>query len=329
MATGIDIPSAWHKCAEKIVLNRRHKVLVVGESDSGKSTFCRFLAHSLAAAGETVGLIDADIGQKDIGPPACITMGMVGPNESFDRIRPIMFYFVGDVTPVRHFLPMVVGVSRLTASCPARFKVINTTGLVHGIGRTLKGFTIEALEPDVIVGIQRSMELEAILKGYRDREIVRIAPSEKAASKTPADRRRARESAWASYFAGSAELTVPMAKLVFQRSLIFNGRPVGGTDFLYCEESSEGVVAVTGRRVEAGSRTHIVRPGFEENLLCGVADRDGNVVGLGIVARIDFRNKKMRLLSPVPARAVRIIQFGDLYVSPDGRELGRRKPGEF
>ncbi len=329
MATGIDIPSGWQECAEKILSSNRHKVLVIGASDSGKSTFCRFLAHFLSTAGETVGIIDADIGQKDIGPPACITMGMVKPNESFDRILPMMFYFVGDVTPVRHFLPMVVGVSKLTASCPAKFKVINTTGLVHGIGRTLKGFTIEALEPDAIIGIQRTAELEPLLKGYRDREIMRIAPSGKAVSKTPADRRKAREAAWADYFSRAVEFAIPLSKLVFQRSLIFSGRPIKGTDFLYCEESSEGVVAVTGRRVEVESRTHVVRPGFEENLLCGVAGRDGNVLGAAIVARIDFRNKRMRLLSPVPAGAIRIIQFGDIYVSADGRELGRRNPGEF
>jgi polynucleotide 5'-kinase involved in rRNA processing len=118
-------------------------------------------------------------------------------------------------------------------------------------------------------------------------------------------------------------------KLVFRHSLLFNGRPVEGTGLLYCEKSAEGLVAVTGRRMQKEAHTRVVPAGFEENLLCAVGDRSGNVLGLAIIRRIDFAERRITFTTPVQSERITTVQFGDIYVSPEGEELGRRRPGEF
>ena len=65
--------------------------------------------------------------------------------------------------------------------------------------------------------------------------------------------------------------------------------------------------------------------GFEHNLLCGVADETGHRRGLGIIDRIDFSSRALSLTTAVVSQQARIIQFGDLYVKPDGRELRQIK----
>ena len=61
----------WRKLASQVV-KPQQIVLVIGATDAGKSTFCRFLADVALAKGCKVACVDADIGQSQIGPPTTI-----------------------------------------------------------------------------------------------------------------------------------------------------------------------------------------------------------------------------------------------------------------
>jgi len=325
----VDVPSPWERAAEEIIRFNLHRVLVLGASDSGKSTFCRFLYRYLVAKEKSAVMIDADIGQKDIGPPACITSGFPRETAATEISDAAGFFFVGGVSPFGRFLPIIVGVGRLTDLAGAVFKIIDTTGLVNGVGRILKGYKIEAVRPDVIVAIQRAAELELLLSAHRSCRILRIPASANAVVRTRDERTRAREAAFSAYFRSAVEVELGIDRLVFQRSRIFNGKPVKKSDFIYCEQSAEGLLAVTGKEIPVKRGLTIVKPGFEENLLCGVADRINTGLGLAIIGGIDLRKRTVRLVSPVKREAIEVLQMGDIYVSMDGRALGSRKPGDF
>jgi polynucleotide 5'-kinase involved in rRNA processing len=66
-----------------------------------------------------------------------------------------------------------------------------------------------------------------------------------------------------------------------------------------------------------------IKPGFERNLLCGVADQRNRGVGLALIESIDFNRRAIVLISPVSAGQVRVLQLGDLSIGRDGRELGQ------
>ena len=124
----------WRKLASWVV-KPQQIVLVIGATDAGKSTFCRFLADFALAKGFKVACVDADIGQSQIGPPTTIgvksfvprseTQSPSGEEPILDRgphpllgrggqnpvEKGIVFdgtadrlYFVGDVSPKGHFL---------------------------------------------------------------------------------------------------------------------------------------------------------------------------------------------------------------------------------
>lgn len=261
-----------------MIRHQWRKVLIIGHVDTGKSTICAFLSRQLLAAHFTVAIVDADIGQKDIGPPTTITMGYPTRTQALADLQPAALYFVGTVSPAKRLLPMVVGCKQLVDAARSDFVLINTTGFIHGAGRVLKHYKIEALQPDIIVALEHNAELHAITHAYRNYRIKRLRPSVQASSKTPQDRLRARQRAFAHYFNNAKELAIPCDKLIFQRS--------------------------------------IVQQRVEKHLLCGVADRDNRGLGLAIITGANVDQAYLTLFTPVPATDIHVLQGGDLYLPP-------------
>jgi polynucleotide 5'-hydroxyl-kinase GRC3/NOL9 len=65
-----DVPPDWAAAMERIAAGDVRRVLVLGPGDAGKSTFCRVLLRHAVRNGRGVALLDADPGQKLVGPPA-------------------------------------------------------------------------------------------------------------------------------------------------------------------------------------------------------------------------------------------------------------------
>lgn len=281
----IDIPAVWEWSASQIEAHRWRKVLVMGDVDRGKSTYCDFLSQHLLTAGFRVAVVDTDVGQKHIGPPATLTLGYPAPAQPLADVRPVAWYFIGAVNPVGHLLPMVVGTRQLVDTARGAFVLMNTTGFIRGVGRILKSYKIEAVQPDVIVAIAQGSELQPIIRAYRNYRILRLPPSPRAVVKTPEQRRQARERAFGNYFQPACEIALPYRKLILQRKF--------------------------------------ASPDSKRNLLCGLADRRNRGLGLAIVRAADASRGTFSLLTPVPAEKIHLLQYGDLYLSPDGHELGR------
>jgi polynucleotide 5'-hydroxyl-kinase GRC3/NOL9 len=322
----MDIPSSWDWSATQILHHAWRKILVIGAVDRGKSTYCHFLSQRLLAAGATVAVVDADVGQKDIGPPTVITLGYAQPDVALTQVQPAAWYFVGAVSPAGHLLPAVIGTRQLVDVARASHVIVNTTGFVHGLGRVLKGYKIDAVQPDVMVAIARGHELSALLTPYRHHRTLRITPSPHAMVKTPQQRQSNREKAFAAYFASARAVSLPWQQVRLQRSLLFTGTRVQHDAFVYAERTAEGLIAVAAPGAPYSPGVTILPAGFEQHLLCGLATQRNHGLGLAILQHIDFAAETLTLLTPVLAERIRIIQCGDLYVSPEGRELDRRVP---
>lgn len=324
----LDIPASWAWSAAQIQRQRWRKILVLGATDRGKSTYCHYLSQTLLATGERVAVVDADVGQKDIGPPATITLGYPKLGHALQQIQPSAWYFVGAVSIVGHLLPAVLGTCQTVDVADAARVIINTTGFVEGIGRVLKGYKIEALQPDVIVAIARGQELRSVLQPYRHWRTLRLTPSPRAVRKTPPQRQARRADLFADYFAASRHVTLPWQRLTLQRTLLFTGTRVTQKGALYAERTSEGLIAVGQPIQPLHDRMRVLPEGFERGLLCGVANRQHGV-GLAILNRIDFAAETLTLHTPVPDAEIHTLQLGDMYLSPAGRELGKRDPRQF
>ncbi len=310
-----DIPPAWQAAAARILKKRWRKILVIGATDRGKSTYCRFLIRYLCAAGHKTAFVDADVGQKDGGPPATITLtyGETEPAPCQQGLAGI--YFVGAVTPVGHFLPMVVGTRRMVDMARASFVVINTTGLIQDSGQILKAFQIASLQPTAIVALEKNWELNPLVRAHRHHNIIRLPVSSRAAAKSREVRRAFREHAFCTYFQEARETVLDLKRLSVQRCLLFHGKPLQDQRFLYAERTAEGIVAVskTSSHVDLPG-LQVLPAGFEKHLLCGLADRHDRGLGLAVMRAIDYRKATLTLLTPVPVRQIKVLQFSELYL---------------
>jgi len=96
----LDIPYDWNK----IDLEALNGVLlVVGASDTGKTTFVRYLFQSLNSLGRRCALLDGDPGQSWLGPPTTLTLAYsVKLRENYQEANLVRHYFVGSTTPHGH-----------------------------------------------------------------------------------------------------------------------------------------------------------------------------------------------------------------------------------
>jgi polynucleotide 5'-hydroxyl-kinase GRC3/NOL9 len=170
---------------------------VVGEKDTGKSTFCRFLAEAATRLSRSTALLDTDVGQKLVGPPACVTM---------DDRQGLSLAFVGSTNPVLGWSRLVEGTRRLAQRTEADCLIVNTSGLLAGPGRSLKAAKIDALRPDLLIAVGEGQSLEAIAPDASVLPSLCVPASPEARRKTDGERRMARREAFRQYFSQSRVL---------------------------------------------------------------------------------------------------------------------------
>ncbi len=232
------VPAEWRE-VERVV-REGDTLLVVGASDSGKSTLARWLYRRLCARLGCVAYLDADVGQSHLGLPATMAVALSAGNGDwrFPPAGPRTGYFVGHITPRGHFLPMVVGAHRLREWAVAQGAgavVVDTTGLVDARqgGAALKQWKIELLRPALVVGLGGA-ELAPILEPlWRDgqTQVRALQPSAHALARSREARIARRRARWVIYFRGAGLLAFSLAQVaVWEAERLGVGRLVGLQD---------------------------------------------------------------------------------------------------
>lgn len=262
----------WRAALEQ--LEDARVVLVIGPSDAGKTTLVAALARALTGRGARVGIVDADVGQSEIGPPTTVGLGRVAASleRPSDAVL-VGLQFVGVSSPARDIAGVVEATRRMTAR--ARDEgfdrvLIDTSGLVSGWpGRLLKQRKIEAVDPDIVLALERADECEPILARYgavaRPRVVRLLAPG-RPRSRSQIARRGHRAAALDRYLAGATVLSLDATRVTVT--------PPRGVP----REACLGA-------------------------LCGLQDAAGMTVALGVVNEIDGARIQVR----APAVAVAAI----------------------
>ncbi|MBI4737861.1 MAG: hypothetical protein HY766_17680 [candidate division NC10 bacterium] len=339
--------------AAERVLGQPGVVVLLGASDSGKTTLGRILTDIWTAAGRTVGLVDGDIGQSSIGPPATVALAILSSHHPLPPSPcPHVLYFVGSTSPPGHFLPLILGTQSLVQTAIAQgaeIVLVDTTGLIRGaVAASLKWHKLQALRPQHVLALQREAELEPILRlveGQSDLEIHRVPVSPKVVRRSHAARRAFREARFREYFASASRDDLEWKDLRFSRLWLNTGRRLGREELavlgvslqtmpLYAEAAGEeGLVFVRGafsratlyqvRNALQVSDVLLIDVEQLRGTLLGLHDGEGAFLALGILHNFDPEQETLRALTPLqdPAR-VRSVAFGSIRLDPSGRELG-------
>ena len=201
-----------HEALVDEAVRTKHTVVLVGGLDTGKSTLSRALLTTAMDAGRSSALIDADVGQKSVGPPATVSLRMLGGPQDLEPEALAMadaISFAGSTSPEGHMLPIVTGLAqmfRLAKERGADFVVVDTSGMVSGVyGQLLKYHKVEMLRPDLVVGLQRGEELLPLLgviQRFFDTQVVPLGVHPGVVPSTVDQRSGNREEAMRRYFSG-------------------------------------------------------------------------------------------------------------------------------
>ncbi|MGA1841436.1 MAG: Clp1/GlmU family protein [bacterium] len=290
----IVIPKCWEELLKRINTGGiSNIIMVIGAIDSGKSTLSQFLYRNLSASSELAAIIDADLGQSVIGPPA--TVGLSISKTSSSMLYPAHMRFVGSTSPRAHMLQTIVAAKKFVEKAiemKVKNIVIDTSGFIEGpIGQEFKFQKIDLISPTLVIALEKDTEFSALLKNISYRKgigicRIKISP-ELVKCKSPETRKLHRKERFKSYFEDS--------KLRFL---------------------SMGEIGLHG-----------MIPDFKKkqnwhNLLLGLCDCDNNTLSLAITKHIDLSEGLITFISPVKnLKDVKSIQFGSIFITQDGEEL--------
>ena len=200
-------PKEWYDPLD-VLKEEKGIAILLGATDTGKSTLAKFLISSLCQQGLKIALVDADIGQSFLGPPATIGLSVFKSDPDWQLIlSPPEIFFVGSITPEGHFPIHLRGVKRMVDKAPsygAEVTLVDTTGFALGEkGMELKRKKIDLISPHFILALQKSDELEPILEHYKANPLLRILRlplSEQVRPRSMEERRIYRTDKFQEYF---------------------------------------------------------------------------------------------------------------------------------
>lgn len=219
---GNTVPASWNKPVE-VALSVQQKpvtVLILGMNDSGKSSFCTYLLNKLVGAKCRVAVLDGDIGQSDIGPSGTVGYGTASkPVSGLYHLRLQNAFFIGVTSPILAIAKTIEGLTVIKAEALQKqvdFVLVNTDGWVtDDIAIRYKTSLVEALKPDIVVGVQVKDELEPLIAALST-PVIRIEPSAFLNSRTSEKRRTLREMTYARYLKAAKVQCYPLSQVIVE-----------------------------------------------------------------------------------------------------------------
>jgi polynucleotide 5'-hydroxyl-kinase GRC3/NOL9 len=294
---GSTIPLSWREAGSALVELGEGIAVVIGGADTGKTTLCTFLSNYLLLENRHVAVVDADIGQTDLGPPTTMAAGEILANvTSLSQVKPSQRLFIGITSPGRARGKVIRSIKRLVDyhNKPGNIVIVNTDGWVSGSEAVLyKLQVLDELQPDITLGIGGS-EISPILQaGSRTTLLVRSPDTIK--ERTRLDRRELRSLGYQKFLAGASLKTFHVDSMKLRSCLI-----------------SENLDLSRVPRVQIENL---------KNAIVGFLDADDFLQEIGILKDAVPSTRTVRIwsrLSSIPSK----IEIGEVRLNNDGRELG-------
>lgn len=137
-----------------------NSIMVVGPTDSGKSSLSTYIMNQAISVGLRPAVIDADIGQGDLAPPGVIGCGIVEKQIlDLKEVSTKYFAFVGDINPTGYDKLISRSVNGLRNKIAMGKKnlskvdlvLVNTDGYIRGSGLLGKIAIANKVRPDIII----------------------------------------------------------------------------------------------------------------------------------------------------------------------------------
>jgi len=347
---GSTIPISWENTSKEIMFHSKPMtIMVIGGIDSGKTSFCVYLANEALKKRRKVAVVDADLGQSDIGPPSTIGFSRITtPVKDLFDVETENAYFVGLTSPERAIDKVLEGLTTLksrASETDVDFLIVNTDGWVEGEDAVkYKVQLVEIIKPDVVVGIQQRDELAPILTALKGTKIFAVDSPTAIRGRSREKRKILRELSYKKYLRKAKVQSFPLSWVNIEGIPLGTGRfPAAkqmanienalGSRPLYSEETPDEVLLVLRmnewvndeqiKNIESafGKKVKLLKKGEEEGLLVSLQDAKGNFLGIGVLSGIDYERMTVKVYTPVNGN-ISTVRLGQIKLDKKGREIG-------
>lgn len=328
----------WEKAANEILSNSRKgkkiKVIIIGDIESGKTSLTTLIANHAYNEGFKVAVIDADVGQADIGPPTCISLGVLErPILRLSEVAYLRSCFVGSTTPCNNMDKLLTCISKLLryAQDLADIIVIDTDGWIKSTEAIeAKINIIKLVDPDYVIILEKTNDIWAsrlknLLSQCKRIKCILLPTPTLVKTRNREFRKTFREHGYSRFLKDLQLLTINLDTIKIINSELFNGTPltkdeldkvkeiIGVSDevLLYGEKLDNKAVLVFSKRVNINNdvelkvkellkvfRIEYKVKGFEQGIIVGLFNEDLEDLGIGVIESIDFKNRIINILAP-------------------------------
>jgi len=288
---GNTIPQSWIESVDVLVNFQKKPVTVVvlGKADSGKTSFCTYLINRLINEQQKVAVLDGDLGQSDIGPPCTVAYSFVTkPFTDLFALKTENAFFVGFTSPSEATDKTIKGITLLKQEILGKavdFVVVNTGGWVEGEEAiAYKSRLAEELDPDVIFCIKQNDELAPLLVALEKFRKSMIESPIVVRQRNKEKRRNLRELGYIKYLADAKVKNWPLRLL----------------------------------SIEEQDKAQIMQN--EEGLLLGLYDAQRKFVGVGVLHKVDYKRKALKVLTTVSEKPASIA-LGKVRLDENLKEI--------
>ncbi|MGQ9719469.1 MAG: Clp1/GlmU family protein [Nitrososphaerales archaeon] len=283
----------WEDVQKRVFANvelGKKRIMILGETDSGKSTLTSYLINLALIRDLRTILVDGDIGQGDLAPPGCIGAVIVR-NKIYDLrdVRADIFSFLGFTSP-RYVRGLIIERMKKTVSQIEEKEydlcIINTDGYVADEGMDYKIDMVLRLKPDLIVCFRDiDKELSKRLESIDSAPTIISADKPEGVFKSPSERSERRLSQYLRFLKGGRNRSVDpnRVKLSFMGYLYEHNLSYEESKDLSYRLKSKAVFAKKGDNrlimFEYGLENRIEMVG--RFLVFGASDLRGMFIGLG------------------------------------------------
>jgi polynucleotide 5'-hydroxyl-kinase GRC3/NOL9 len=267
--------SIWKDIVKRVITHRPNCIVLVGATDTGKSTLTTYLSNTAIANGLKVSIVDGDVGQGDLAPPGCI--GAAGIGEQFLDLRAVNaehYSFIGTTSPRGVEELVISNIKGVVDKLSARSDIciVNTDGYIDEHGIDYKIELAKTLRPGLIVYLGNPAKARKLFDEFKGK-IMHVDAPERV-SKTHGEREKRRLDQYKRFVEGGSNITFGIQSKKF-----------GLVGRLYNMIAVNGLIRLGPTKIPAR---------FLHGMFVGLGSA-GNVKGFGIIVKVAYGRMTIRV----------------------------------
>ncbi|HEX2067429.1 MAG TPA: Clp1/GlmU family protein [Nitrososphaeraceae archaeon] len=183
----------WQEIVNKILIEKFRTILLIGDTDTGKSSLATFIVNLALKKNLKPAVIDADMGQGDLAPPTAIGGTIIeNPITDLRNLDAQIYEFIGNTSPVGFEDVTINAIRQIVKkiAIDSDICIINTDGYIHNNGIDYKVKMAKKLRSDLVVCLGEKSIFESFRSKYTSLVLHNKGPTKIVKSRIERNQRR-------------------------------------------------------------------------------------------------------------------------------------------